>query len=128
MKHVQPYTVETKIFNDTMIAVLNQHLATIKQEDHYLFPHSLSPRKDRLININNALKTVNGEYSTRAIRRGALQAMAVNGVKLETIMQYSGHKSKETCMRYLDWGRLCTNHNKAAKEAARHLHRASSQE
>ena len=128
MKHVQPYTVDTKVHSSTLAAAITDHLNSIQDPNHHLFPFKTTPRKKQLDAVNTALKTVNEEYSTRAIRRGALQAMACKGVKLDTIMQYSGHKSKETCMRYLDWGRLCADHNKAAKQAARHLHPVSSQQ
>ena len=126
MAKVQPYTVATQVLTDDMAAVLNLYLPLVKEPQHYLFPIKTIDRKKRLANLNDALKMVNKEYTTRAIRRGALQAMAINNVPLKDIMAYSGHKSEETCKRYLDWGRLCINTHKAMEAAATHLHRGSS--
>jgi hypothetical protein len=60
--------------------------------------------------VNLALRTANANYSVRAIRRGALQAMAADGAPDDVLVIFSGHKSAETLHRYLNWG---------AKSAAR---------
>jgi hypothetical protein len=59
---------------------------------------------------NLALRTANPDYTVRAIRRGALQAMSLDGAPDEVLVIFSGHKSMDTLHRYLNWG---------AKSAAR---------
>jgi hypothetical protein len=40
----------------------------------------------------------------RSVRRGSLQAMAHNGVALDTLILFSGHTNEKTLLRYLGWG------------------------
>jgi hypothetical protein len=47
--------------------------------------------------------------------------MAVNGVPLETLMQFSGHKRVDTLKRYLDYGAAATAEHNSAYSAAAHL-------
>ena len=71
--------------------------------------------------VNLAVRTVTPNHSVRALRRGALQTMARNGVPLETLMFFSGHKSVDTCKRYLGWGEHAGEMAAQAQDAARHL-------
>jgi integrase len=75
-----------------------------------------------------ALKFKDPALTTRSIRRGALQAMAKNGVDEATLMHFSGHKDRNTLLRYLDWGRNFSKEEQSAHEAAQHLNTTTSQE
>jgi integrase len=71
--------------------------------------------------VSAALRSVDPSFTARAIRRGALQAMALQGVPLETIMVFSGHKRQATCLRYLGWGNTAEGIARQARAAAAHL-------
>ena len=59
--------------------------------------------------------------TTRAIRRGALQTMAKNGVPVETLLTFSGHTNVNTLKRYLNFGRILSVEEAGAQAAARFL-------
>ena len=120
MAKVDPYTISTTV-NVEMAPYLDNLLALVKEPKARLFPFTAIDRTTRLSNINEALNQAGKEYTTRAIRRGSLQAMAVENIPLSTIMLYSGHKSEDTCKRYLDWGRLCSEAHQKMHDAAAHL-------
>jgi integrase len=65
-----------------------------------------------------AMRVVNPDFTVRAIRRGALQAMAIRDVKDDTLCTFSGHTSTATLNRYLNWtgsnGAVATNARAAA--------------
>jgi integrase len=65
-----------------------------------------------------ALRMANVSLNTRAIRRGALQTMASQGVPTETLMTFSGHTNVETLKRYLDYGRHLGSAQTAGQQAA----------
>lgn len=52
----------------------------------------------------------------RAIRRGSLQYLALCGVPDEKIQLLSGHKRRDTLLRYLGWGRWSSTASAAAVE------------
>jgi len=64
----------------------------------WVFPGG-SPRFGLLTNL--ALRTANPDYTVRAIRRGALQAMAADGAPDEVLVIFSGHRNMSTLWRYL---------------------------
>jgi hypothetical protein len=55
--------------------------------------------------ITKALQAVNKAISQRSIRRGGLQAWGNAGLPLKNLMLLSGHRSEDSLMRYLQWGR-----------------------
>ena len=81
--------------------------------------------------MNLALKSVQNSYTTRSVRRGALQTMALAGVPLRTLADYAGHSARNGDLsmtkRYLDWGRLFQEGEAAAMEAGRALNTGPSQ-
>ena len=88
------------------------------QPDQWLFPggtRTFGPM------VCAALRTANPEYSVRALRRGALQAMAKSGASEATLMLFSGHKRVDTLMRYLNWGAEAGARQIQAQQAAAHL-------
>lgn len=89
----------------------------------YLFRKALGENSD----INNALRTANASLSTRSVRRGAIQTMAMDPrVDEATLMKLSGHKRVETLHRYLDWDRINERSHFKAQQAARNLTKALS--
>lgn len=120
MMKTQPYTVSSQV-NDRLAPIVDNYLQLVQQPHQRLFPFTSIDRTTRLLHINQALQQVGKEYTTRSIRRGALQAMASKGIPLETVMLYSGHKSQDTAKRYLDWGRLCSEAHTKMRDAAAHL-------
>jgi integrase len=51
-----------------------------------------------------ALKKVNTELEARSLRRGALQTLATKGASHAQLLQFSGHKTIASLLRYLNWG------------------------
>jgi integrase len=126
------YTVKTAINNKELLVVLQEYLNTIPNEKGVMVfplsgPNGLSiPRQEERMRM--ALKFKDPALTTRSIRRGALQAMAKNGVDEATLMHFSGHKDRNTLLRYLDWGRNFSKEEQSAHEAAQHLNTTTSQE
>lgn len=54
--------------------------------------------------LRKYIRKLHKDYELRSFRRGALQAMAVNGAPLDVLQSISGHASTETLLRYLNWG------------------------
>ena len=69
--------------------------------------------------MRTALRLASPTLNTRAIRRGSLQAMAMQGVPPETLMTFSGHTNVETLKRYLDYGRLLGTQIQSGQAAAK---------
>lgn len=119
------YTVKSAINDNLLLNTLKEYLELIPNEkDAMIFPPTgllgLSiPRQEE--RMRQALKFKDPALTTRSIRRGALQAMSLQGVDADTLMQFSGHKSKDTLLRYLDHGRLFAKEKENAQQAAQHL-------
>ena len=64
------------------------------------------------------------DHSVRSIRRGALVHLANCGVKDDHLQLLSGHKRRDTLLRYLNWGGASSEAALAAKERAKLLHQA----
>lgn len=118
MGKTQPYTVHTLVSDKILADTLTHHLHQCKDR---LFPYETMQRSKRIASVNAALKKCSATLSTRSIRRGALQTMAAGGTSLETLMLFSGHKSQDTCKRYLDWGRMNGHASLEGTKAAKHL-------
>ena len=95
-----PYTVHTT--TGKFSRQLKEYVES-KNPDERLFPHQLLKFQKQL---REALKRVSPELTLRSLRRGALQAMALQGTSAATLMSYSGHTREDTLKRYLNWGRL----------------------
>ena len=65
----------------------------------------------------NAIKRMGKNLSLRSMRKGALTHAAMNGVSESSIQLLSGHKRRDTLLRYLGWGK----HSPAAKNAAQEV-------
>lgn len=71
--------------------------------------------------VRGALRSLNVQLGLRSIRRGAAICLADKGVPLKVIMHFTGHKSKEMCLRYLDWGWNWGEMQELGREAAQAL-------
>ena len=121
MGKVDPYTVHTKVTDEYLQRIFRVFLSKVHRDKDRIFPFTNLPRQKRIDRLNNALKVASPTLTSRSVRRGALQTMATEKTPLKTIMQFSGHKSEDTCKRYLDWGRLHFNMKENASAAAKHL-------
>ncbi len=115
-RFTQPYTVPT-VCPQAWRTLLLQYLESMRPTD-WLFPGG-TMRFGRLVNL--ALRTVNPKFSVRALRRGALQAMARAGVPLKDCMTFSGHQRLNTLLQYLDLEAEAEERATAARAAAVHL-------
>ncbi len=113
---VQPYTVPTICIEEWRTLVHRFMQGMMPTE--WVFPGGTKTFGPL---TNAALRTVNPEYTVRAIRRGALQAMAAAGETDATLMLFSGHKSVDTLHRYLNWGAASAARTTDAFAAAQNL-------
>lgn len=79
-----------------------------------LFSRHLASQRDAL----DALRRANAHMTCRAVRRGAIQTMAKAGASEEAVMKITGHKSRDTYHRYLNWDRDNELPHRQAQEAA----------
>ena len=113
----QPYTVPTRMPAEWR-SLIQQYVASMRPGD-WLFP---GPAAGYMAAIGSALRSATAaDFTVRSIRRGALQAMADAGVSEETMLLFSGHKSVDTLMRYLQWGQHAGKRTEAAQAAAQFL-------
>jgi hypothetical protein len=103
------YEIHTRIMNPELRKELFEYLSAIKDKTSLAFPPSPGcSLASRTKELNTMLKKARSDLTTRAVRRGSLQAMSTgeltgDPVAEEVLMAISGHKSKETLNRYLDW-------------------------
>jgi integrase len=115
-----PYTVHTEV-PEHYRSEMRSFLDAATRGD-LLFPATGEvPLNKRMPALLNALRQARPELNLRAMRRGALQTMALAGVDAETLMEFSGHTNVMTLKRYLDWGRLHGQAAAAGQAAARLL-------
>ena len=112
----QPYTVPTTCPPEWR-SLVHQYLQGM-ESSAWLFPGGTQTFG---VKVNMALRAVDPEFTVRALRRGALQAMARAGVSIETLLLFSGHKRVETLLRYLNWGAEADERAQLARAAALHL-------
>ena len=118
----QPYTVNT-LCPPRWRELLLDYLSSFKTETDRLFCRgSTKQARELSLAITRALRAADPTLTQRAMRRGALQALAADPtVTSETIMSFSGHRSVDMLKRYLDWGRLFSNGRDRAVAAAANL-------
>ena len=84
-------------------------------------PNSIS-RTNRVFLLNRALHDIDKKLSTRSIRRGSLQVMAMDPeVSNDTLRLFSGHTNDKMLLRYLDYGRPSGTNQEASRKAALNL-------
>ena len=101
-----PYSVHS-----ILPANVAQRLAAHLRESPNLFSKSDQQQ------TANAIKRLGKNLSLRSLRKGALTHAAMNGVSESSIQLLSGHKRRDTLLRYLGWGK----HSPAAKNAAQEI-------
>ena len=95
-----------------------QRFLTAPRTSRNLFRPSLGVTSEVL----DSLRTANPAANCRSVRRGALQAIAMDPeVDEPTLMRMSGHRSVATLHRYLDWDRINARSHQLAQNAARNL-------
>jgi len=95
-----PYTTHpaTGVFHEVIARYLKERVRAPK--DEFLFPE-----RDKVFQqAVQLMKRVDPQLTDRSIRRGALQAMADNGVPDNILLQFSQHTSLKMLHRYLAWG------------------------
>ena len=121
------WEINSRIMERTLAQEFYHYLTNITDKQAYVFPppqgRALSARTSI---INKTLGKVRQGLTTRAIRRGSLQAMALGEttgepVPEEVLMCYSGHKSKATLNRYLGWGNANEHQHQQTRAAAANL-------
>ena len=103
------------------LPLLSRFLDSLRPTDR-LFPLAPGEKpgtRHRL--VLEALRSAGPQLNLRAMRRGSLQSLPAQGVPLDVIMTFSGHKSTDTLRRYLDWGMHAEDENRTAHQAAHHL-------
>jgi hypothetical protein len=100
----QPFTLHLPATSPLAKTVLALHASRMTEE--YLFVASDHAREPALRIIRGALKLTQDSLTILSIRRGGLQAMALDGMSLTTLMHHSRHSSTELLERYLGWGKL----------------------
>ena len=92
-----PYTVSTAILEPTFIQLFKQ-LWDPSRKSEPLFDLAAPA-------MLTTFRRVDKRLEAKSVRRGALQHLALNGIPMETLMQFSGHYREKTLLRYLGWGR-----------------------
>jgi hypothetical protein len=113
------YTTHTAIPTGWLPEVLALSLSKAP-DDYLVHPHL---EKAMVIDLRAALKSLNPQHDLRSLRRGSLTAMAKQGVDLETLLTYSGHRTVDMLLRYLQRGKVLQQRvEKGALAAQKSLH------
>jgi hypothetical protein len=76
-----------------------------------------------VVELRAGLHRLNPKHDLRSLRRGSLTAMAQQGVDLETLLTYSGHRTVDMLLRYLQRGKVVQQRiQKGASAALKSLH------
>jgi len=95
----QPYTVATAAMSkEARIYIKKRQEEVQKEERSWMFPGVTVDK------LRESMQRIDKKYGTRSVRRGALQALAAEGMTDIQLMHYSQHKCIETLRRYLDFG------------------------
>lgn len=94
-----PYTVST---STPFVMAVQRHLDATAST--YVFPPAT--RQSLQNRLRTTLKKFDHRFELRSMRRGSLQHMASQGIDLDVLQTFSGHRSRNTLLRYLDWGKF----------------------
>ena len=78
-------------------------------------------RKQLSVRCLEGLRRINGQYTNKSVRRGALQAMARAGVPTTTLLHFSGHTNIPMLKRYLGFGTLLAEEARKVRGDAANL-------
>lgn len=91
----------------------------IRKGHRFLFEDT---RRERIkAVVRTTLRKCDVRYGLRSIRRGAAIALARVGVPMSVLLHFTGHRTKEMCLRYLDWGWEWGEMRTEGTAAGRHL-------
>jgi integrase len=114
----EPYNVPTKV-SPSHRHILEDLLANKRPSDFLFHADSIMDRRAMGTQVRESLKLVDPRLTQPSLRIGALQLMAVNGVNVDVMLNFSGHTTKQMLYRYIGWGKLCkVNRDAAAVGAA----------
>jgi hypothetical protein len=122
-----PYCVNTYLSSDhyqELEAYLDKRVRELQlfPQAPTLFSYSVTQLASIMrTDLRTASPNSEKPLTTRAIRRGALQTMAKNGVPVETLLTFSGHTNVNTLKRYLNFGRILSVEEAGARVAASFL-------
>jgi integrase len=116
LKVLDPYTIHTAV-PETWAAILRVYQS---QSMHKFLLHlPLKRDRDDLFRRGRELLRLSSpSYDLRAIRRGAAQTLARDGVPMSTILLFTRHTSLTTLRRYLGFGQAKSEEASAASRAA----------
>eukprot|EP00760_Papus_ankaliazontas_P026215 PhM_4_TR3017/c2_g6_i3/m.89407 len=116
LKTIDPYTIHS-VIPDRWAATLRAQLNA--ESTRFLF--HLSDARQRSLFLKQAreeLRRTNGRYDLRAVRRGAAQTLAADGVPLSTVMLFTRHATVGMLRRYLGFGQAQSEEASKATVAA----------
>jgi hypothetical protein len=121
------YTVHT-VVTGQWLTCLKEHLKSItkvgtRNDPAFLFPATSKKQREQFgVEIRQALRVQNPDAEQKSIRRSAIQAVAMDpSATREQLMEFTGHKSVSTLLRYLGWGKINENMAKATRDLAKRL-------
>ena len=115
----QPYSVHTNtgIFKPFVRRVLEN-----RDQASWVFEcPRRQDRKQLSARCLEGLRRINGQYTNKSVRRGALQAMARAGVPTTTLLHFSGHTNIPMLKRYLGFGTLLAEEARKVRGDAANL-------
>ena len=117
MEKVGAYTNHSWIPNEWYKAVM---LLKSTATSEWLLP--LKQQRTHWAELTRLVKEECPDWDLRSFRRGALSTMARNGVPLEVLLQFSGHKNIPMLLRYLQFGLHAGDRAEKAAVAAQTAH------
>ena len=117
---IGPYTTPSAI-NPEYKELVTQWLARLSPSTAttLLFPKHL--RAEIVKEVRAELRSHDEKCTLRALRHGALVALAEAGIDLETVLLFSGHTTVKMLLRYLNRGMSAGKRNAEAAQAARQV-------
>eukprot|EP00760_Papus_ankaliazontas_P026207 PhM_4_TR3017/c2_g5_i3/m.89411 len=116
LKTIDPYTVHT-VLPDPWAAKLRSFISS--SSSSYLFDlPTLAARTQFLKQARLEVRVTNPLYDLRAVRRGAAQALAADGISLSTVMLFTRHATVGMLRRYLGFGQAKSEEASKATAAA----------
>jgi hypothetical protein len=124
-----PHTVTGKLGDfSTFVTPIVEAITDPKQ--FIIHAPSYSQRSTLLTAVRSMLRNANNEprLENRSLRRGSLQTLARSGASIPVLLACSGHSSVKSLKRYLNFGRVRTEEQRAAGEIFGSLVRVSADE
>ena len=114
---VGAYTTHTWL-TQAWYEIVQTHLSGLQSE--WVFP--LKEKQAMWAELNLLVKEQNPDWDMRSFRRGSLSHLARNGIPLEELLQFSGHKNIPMLLRYLQYGLHAGHRAEKSAKAAQTFH------